>query len=161
MPANRKPRKAYRPKPVARNTVAAALLAATTLTDAERDSIIGPSRKWLIDAQESGMTEQAYLDLQVAMHAGLAIEDSGIVKGLRAYFEGGIDALDAIHDSCVTGMDWIATVPTQHPVDKINEALDLHEFQLKQVAGSEYRTIIRRLINQTTDATRKMKKANK
>lgn len=161
MPANRKPRKPYRPKPVARSTVTAALLAATKLTDVERDSIIAPSRQFLIDAQESGMTEKAYLDLQVSMHAGLGIENSGIITGLRAEFEAGIEALDEIVDMCLVDVIWIPSVPTCGQIATLENALDMHDFQLQQLAASEYQRIIRRLINQTTDATRKMKKASK
>lgn len=165
MAANKKPRKAYKPKRVLINTAHVAIFGATALTPDEIDQIIGPSRKHLLTAVNSGFTNAGFIDLQTAMHAAIAIENSGIVKGLRSEFEAGIEALDAIHDDAthdvsMSECEWTDIVPTPGQIAALESALDMHEFQLQHLSASEFQKIIRRLVNQVKDATNKQRKKN-
>lgn len=90
MAANKKPRKAYKPKRVLINTARVAMFGAAALTAEEISQIIGPSHRHLMTAVSTGFTNAGFIDLQTAMHAAIAIENSGIVKGLRSEFDAGI-----------------------------------------------------------------------
>lgn len=159
MPGNKKPRKAYRPKPVLRNVIHGAILGATTLTEAERHEIIGPSKAHLEKTPALGFSEKAFIDLNTTMHAGLAIEASGIVKGLKAEFEAAIELLNGIHDQCVRGQNWKAKRFQAEELAQLHAALDLHDFQLQQLSATEFKAIIRRLVNQTRQAVSLQRKA--
>lgn len=161
MAVNKKPRKAYKPKRVLINTAHVAIFGATALTADEINQIIDPSRKYLLTAVNNGLTNAGFVDLQTAMHAAIAIEDSGIVKGLRSEFEAGVAALDRAHDICMASGTWEQCVISDECATIIDNALNMHEFQLQHLSAPEFQKIIRRLVNQVKDVTNKQRKAEK
>ena len=158
MPANKRPRKAYRPKPVLRNVIRGAILGATALTEAERQTIIGPSLKHIADIPTRGLTGGAYIDLVTSLHAAMAIEASGIVRGLKAEFEAAISLLHDLHGQCQRGQNWKCLRLGAGEVETLKNAVELHDFQLQQLSANEFHAIVRKLVNQTMDKENKRKK---
>ena len=151
-------RKIHHRRPV-KDPIQAAKNAAAALTKEERDSIIAPSLKHIADATTRGLTKDAYLYLGTAMHVGLAIEDAGVVKGLKAEFEDALALLDVLHDKCSRGQNWKVRRIDPGEAQRLKEAIELHDFQLQQLSHREFQTCVRKITNQTTDRINKQKKS--
>lgn len=146
MTHGRKPRK---PRTINANAFGTALYRASCLTEAEIRDTIAPARQCLTRLREGVATEDQHTVLYTCMQIALAIEASGIVRGLQQHLQSAIQALETIRGRALTSGAWQPTSLWFHELDALREAVDLHEFQLRKLSAGELHTITARLIART------------
>lgn len=146
MTHGRKPRKPRAADPFAFGT---ALTKATLLTPGEVATTIAPARACATLLSQGVATEDQHTVLHTAFHVALAIEDSGIVRGLLEHIDSALQAMDAIRARSLATGAWRQTALHYYELDAIRTALGLHEYQLQQVSAGELHEIVRKLIART------------
>lgn len=146
MTHGRKPRK---PRTRNRNTFGTVLLRATRLTDAEVQDTIAPAQACLERLREGVATEDHHTVLATSLLIAMGIEDSGIVRGLREHIASAHAALDAIRARALATGAWRPTALYFDELDALRTAVELHEFQLRQVSAGELTTIAKKLVART------------
>lgn len=146
MTHGRKPRQ---PRPVRANTMLLARLQTARLTDAEVAETMHAPRTCAARIREGVATEDQHTVLYTVLRIAQGIEASGIVRGLHEHLASAIQAMDAIRARALASGAWRSTALYHYELDAINTALDLHEFQLRQVSAGELRAIASKLIART------------
>lgn len=148
MTNGRPPRKPRRTSP---SPFATALIHAAKLSPAEVASTITPARECFARLRQGRATEDQHTVLHTTLRIAQGIEESGIVRGLHEHIASALHAMDAIRTrarATATGT-WRPTALHYHELAAIREALDLHEYQLRQVSAGELHAIARKLIART------------
>lgn len=145
-------RSRYRPRTVAVNTLQLAIAGASRYTEAEIAETIQPARELARAFREGVATETQYHELRSMTTIALAIEGSGIIRGLQAHFLACIRALDALAARARAHGAWQPRALRFDELDAINTAVDLHEEQLRYLSASELHRIVRRLVDQARTA---------
>lgn len=140
MSANKKPRKAYRPRPVTADTMALALHLAAKPAAADRADVLGVLRNAIQALREGVATEHQWAIAAGSMTVALAIERRGIVRGLMEHLTTAGNALQAIYDRAlrVGGGRWIRVTLYYQELDALQTFMDLHTFQLEQLGRAEF-----------------------
>jgi hypothetical protein len=146
MTHGRKPR---RPRPINANPFGAALRKAARLTASEIAETMAPFRLCEQRLREGAASEDQHAVLYTAVLVALGIEQTGIVRGLRAIFEAAEQALASIRERATKGGAWRATALYADELAAVREALDLHQFQLSHVSAGELHAVARKLIART------------
>lgn len=119
---------------------------ATTLTTDERTAMLKPARDGFKALREGVATEQQWAFVAGAVGLALSIEAQGIVRGMKEHFTAADLALAAVRKRVqegVRGSAWgKCTTLYFDEIAAINEAIDLHHFQLRQLAVFELRKAI-------------------
>lgn len=138
-----------RPRPINANPFGAALRKAARLTRAEIADTMAPFRLCEQRLREGTASEDQHAVLYTAVQIGLGIEQTGIVRGLRAQFAAAEQALASIRERATKGGAWRATALHHHELKAVRQALDYHEFQLRHVSAGELHAVARKLIART------------
>lgn len=149
MTHGRKPRK---PRQVRGDTLAIALRRATRLTGAEVHNTMEPLRTCERRLREGVATEDQHTVICTGLLVAAGIEDTGVVRGLREHLASGQAALASVRTRALASGAWRPTALYYFELDAIREALDLHEFQLRQVSSRELHDVAQKLIAQTLSA---------
>lgn len=150
MTHGRKPRQ---PRRINANAFGTALRLATCLTPPEIDTTMAPARQSEKRLREGVASEDHHTVLYTTIQLSLAIENTGVVRGLRGHFEAALQAMATIRDrACITGA-WRPTALHYHELDAIREAVDLHAFQLRNISAGELHAATRKLIAQTLSSS--------
>ena len=141
MTGKRKPRQPGRVNPFA---FQGAINTATKLTPGEIASVIEPLNAAARALREGVADEDQWSRVVSAINVAQAIERQGVVRGLREHLHCAELALQGIRQRAVarTG-EWDRTALYYQELDHINEAVDLHAFQLSQLSYGEYARAIR------------------
>lgn len=138
MSANKKPRKAYRPRPVAVNNLELAIHGAAKPHRTDRADVLGK----LTEAVQRLLTGVATeLDWSVAAGAvsvAMAVERQGIVRGLQGHLVSADVALQAIYDRCRLPLMWLRPTLTFQEMDAVRLLVELHTFQIEQLGRAEF-----------------------
>lgn len=134
----KKPRQVRWPKHV--DTMRTAKMRATRLTAAERADVLKPMLDSFTALRQGIATEWHWTQVASAICVALAIDEQGIVRGLRAHLVAADVALLAIAERAKPDMDgaWKPTSLHYHELDAISCAIDLHKYQLEQLAACEF-----------------------
>lgn len=137
--STRKPR---RPRWVTAQTMQLAHYFAAKHTPEEIASVMGPLREAFTALREGVGTEWNWSIVDSSINGALAIEKQGIVKGLLGHLQAAEVAMQAIHDRAMTSGAWRPTALHYYELDAIATAVDLHEYQIKQLSRGEVRRAI-------------------
>jgi hypothetical protein len=140
MSRNKKPRKAYRPRPIAVNTLDLALHRAAKPAVADRDEILGVLRKAIQALREGVALEHQWSIAAGAVTVALAIERQGIVRGLQEHFKSAEQHLQDIYDRAMKtgGGRWTRVTLYYQELDALQLLYELHEYQLDQLGRAEF-----------------------
>lgn len=120
-------------------TLALAIDGATLLTAPEINTIVGPLTL-AVEAFRTG--RPIYMDwvrLCTAVNVGTAIDDQGVVRGLRAEFDAAFEVLDAIGARMGTlPKDWKPGPLWANELQTMRDLVRLHKFQLQNLSCREF-----------------------
>jgi hypothetical protein len=129
--------------------MARARRAVAKLTKPEIAEIIAPLQQCEKHLREGVATEEQVLVLCTAIRIALAIEEQGIVRGLRNHLQPALDALDAIHARANTSGRWVPTALWFHELDAVRVGLEMYGHQLRHLSARELHQAVRKLITRT------------
>lgn len=129
-----------------------AIIAATRLSEAEISEAMAPLHALAKAFREGVATEEDYQALRIGITISLAIEGSGIVRGLSAHFTAAIAALDAVAARARATGTWVPHALRFDELDAIDEVVWLQREQLRRLSAGELRDIVQRLECQTRAA---------
>ena len=118
-------------------TMARARKAATLLTKPEIEEILEPLHQCEKRLREGVATEDQVIILASNMRIALAIEDQGIVRGLRHHLQPALDALETVHARANATGRWVPTALSFHELDAVRVGLEM--FFLSCLCGSEHK----------------------
>ncbi|PQA78718.1 hypothetical protein [Rhodoferax sp. TS-BS-61-7] len=138
MSRNKKPRKAYRPRQIAVNTLQVALWRAAKPARSDRADVLGK-----LSASVQALCAGVATELDWSIAAGSAsvaqaVERQGIVRGLGEHLASAEAALQAVYDRCRTSVMWLRPTLTIQEVDALRLLLELHTFQVEQLGRAEF-----------------------
>lgn len=133
-----KPKKRYRPRPVALNTLQLAVFRAAKPSKADVEDILGVVRTAFKALREGVATRAQWGILAGAVTTAKAIEHQGVVRGLQAHFEEADSALSAIYDRANLDSGWRAPTLYFDEMDAITGFVSLHSYQVRQLGRAEY-----------------------
>lgn len=138
MSRSKKPRKAYRPRPVAINTLDLALHRAAKPAREDRTEVLDKLNKAVAALCSGVATEMDWSVAAGAVAVAMAVERQGIVRGLQEHLDTAEQVLQAIHDRCSLPMMWLRPTLTIQEVDAIRLLAELHTFQIEQLGRAEF-----------------------
>ena len=139
MSRNKKPRKAYRPKPVTADTLGLALHFAAKPAKQDREEVLGMLRAAMQALRQGVATEHDWSVAAGSVTVAQAIERKGIVRGLHEHIASTEQALQAIYDRAMRtgGGQWARTSLWFNEMDALANFLEIHTFQLDQLGRAE------------------------
>jgi hypothetical protein len=123
--------------------------AATTLTEPEIAEIMVPLQQCEKRLREGVATEDQVIVLASHMRIALAIEDQGIIRGLRNHLQPALDALEAIHARANATGRWVPTALWFYELDAVRVGLEMFGHQLPHLSARELHQAVRKLITRT------------
>ena len=140
MSANKKPRKAYRPRPVTAHTMTLALHYAAKPAAADRREVLGILSSAIQALREGVATEHQWSIAAGSVTVALAIERQGIVRGLQGHLKAAEESLQAIYDRALRtgGGRWVRVTLYYQELDALQTFLELHTFQVLQLGRAEF-----------------------
>lgn len=132
-----KPRRRYRPRQVALNTLGLAIHSAAKPAQADRDQVLAVLRRSHKALREGVATEFDWSVVAGAGDVAKAIERQGIVRGLAEHLDTATRALQAIYDRAMASGSWRTTALHYYELDAIQTLVDLHAFQVNQLGRAE------------------------
>lgn len=139
MSRNKKPRKAYHPKEVSRNTIGLALHFAAKPTQQDREEVLSPMRNAIKALREGVGTEMDWSVAAGGVAVAKAIERQGVVRGLHEHIAMAETAMQAIYDRAMRtgGGRWTRTALWFNEMDALANFVDIHDFQFNQLSRKE------------------------
>lgn len=140
MSRNKKPRKAYRPRSIAVNTLDLALHHAAKPAAGDRAEVLGVLRRAIQALREGVATEHQWSIAAGAVTVALAIERHGIVRGLLEHLKSAEQHLQDIYDRALRagGGRWVRVTLYYQELDALQTFLELHTFQVEQLGRAEF-----------------------
>lgn len=134
MTHGRKPRR-ERPKGI--NIMEFVIARSTRHTAAELEQILQPLRDAHKALREGVATELQWTVLDSSVAIGRAIEDLGVVRGLREHIRTTEQALEGIRKRAMASGAWKPTALYYQELDDVAEWVRLHAYQLEQLSAGE------------------------
>jgi len=143
MSGKTKPRTRRRVWPLL-NPLRVALNNATALTAAEKERLHAPPKAAFEALRKGQCSEAQWVELCNCHLIAKAIEDGGIVKGLRERLNAADSALGAIYIRATAqpGNTWRAPTLYAQEIDAVKTLLTAFEFQTGQLSAQEYRAAV-------------------
>lgn len=140
MSANKKPRKAYRPRPIAVNTLELALHHAAVPAASDRAEILAVLRQSIQALREGVATERHWSIAAGAVSVARAIERQGIVRGLQGHIEASNAALQAIYTRAMRNGSgrWARVTLYFNEIEAVNDLLWMQKLQLDKLGRAEF-----------------------
>jgi len=132
----------------------------TKLTSKEIASIINPVRECFAQIRAGTATEVHATVMHSTIQVAQEVERGGIVHGLAEHFDSALSACDAYFARCRAGAAWRPSAVHFYELDALTTAIDLHEFQLRQLTAHEIQEVTRRLIARTESSGGEMLQAD-
>lgn len=149
MSRNKRPRKAYRPRQIAVNTLELALHKAAKPAREDRAEVLAKLRE-AIQALCTGVATE--MDWSVAVGSvsvAMAIERQGVVRGLQGHLVSIEAVLQAIYDRCRLPQMWLRPTLSFQEVEALQLLYELHAFQMEQLGRGELTAAIDEATRQT------------
>lgn len=137
MSRSHKPRKAYRPRPIALDTMAIALGGAAKPSQADREQLLQMVRTPVKALREGVATELQWAIVAGAAALAKAIEAQGIVRGLAEHWASAEAALQGIYTRAMAAGEWKPTALYYQELDALQAFVDLYTFQIGQLSRDE------------------------
>lgn len=148
MSRSHKPRKAYRPRQIAVNTLEIALHRAAKPAPADRGEVLGILIQAAKALREGVATEMQWSIIAGGVDVAKAIEQQGIVRGLAGHLASAEASLQAIYDRAMATGTWKPTALHYYELDAVQTFVDLHVFQVNQLGRAEFLAAIDHATNQ-------------
>jgi hypothetical protein len=129
-----------------RSTIDVARQRATRLTEAEIAETTAPHRLAAKRLREGVATEQEHNFFLTMVFISLAIEESGLIRGMRLHLEAAQTALQAIAERARASGTWHQDALDFAELEAIDTALWLHTEQLRHLAWIELHNITRKFL---------------
>lgn len=144
MSRNAKPRKAYRPRPVTRHTLAVAIDGAAKPAADDRAQVIAPVAQAIRALREGVATQMQWSIASGALSVAMAIERQGVVRGLLGHLQAAGTALQAIYDRAIRtgGGRWVRVTLYGSEIEDLQLLLELHTYQINQLGRAEFLAVI-------------------
>ncbi|WP_367847036.1 hypothetical protein [Rhodoferax sp. WC2427] len=134
------------------DTISTAILGATKLTATERASVLEPLQDAHKALREGVATQWQWTQFASAMEVAQAIEQRGVVRGLKAHLYAAELALQAIERRAMRCKTWQAVPLDLEELDTLAIAINLHEFQLTQLGASEFHAAVKTALGHITSS---------
>ena len=134
------------------NPIALALHKAAGFTRIELSRIEAQLRGHFDALRSGGGTRHHFAGVCTACELGLAIESRGVVRGLREQLQVVERLLLDLKGKAETGGGWINPILTGPQLSLLDEMIDLHLFQLKQLSYGEYQAAWRLMVGRVTSS---------
>lgn len=131
------------------DTMGKALRRASRLRPSEVADTMAPAHACVELLREGRAAEDHLIILRTQLRIAMAIEDSGVVRGLRAQFERALAAVDAIAGRSGSDAAWRQSALYDQELADIREGVRWHAFQLQHVSAGELHAAASKLIAQT------------
>lgn len=131
-----------------RSTVDVARQRATRLTEAEISDTMAPHHLAAQRLREGVATEKEHNIFLTMVLISLAIEDSGLIRGMRLHLEATKAALQVIAERARATGTWHPEVLDFSELEAIDTALWLHTEQLRHLAWIELHNIVKKFLAQ-------------
>jgi hypothetical protein len=138
MTKNKKPRKPYRPRRIACNTLDIALHHAAKPTPEDLQDVLQPIAQCIKALREGVATEGQWAIAAGAVQMAMAIERQGIVRGLAEDLADAERALQSIYRRATATGEWKSTALYHQEINDLHTFLNLHTFQLRQLGRREF-----------------------
>lgn len=138
MSRNKKPRKAYRPRQIACNTLDIALHHAAKPTEDDLQDVLQPIAQCVKALREGVATEGQWAIAAGAVQMAISIERQGVVRGLVEHWASAEAALQGIYRRAMAAGEWKPTALYYQELDALQEFLSLHTFQIRQLGRREF-----------------------
>lgn len=115
----------------------------TKLTPPEIEHYIVPSRRAVEAFRVGKGTFKDWLRLCTLVNVGMAIEDGGVVKGLRDELKVALDALEEIGARQDSPTGWKPGALRASELEAIRMLVVAHDFQLRQISYGEHQEAYR------------------
>lgn len=140
MGATTKPRRKYRPRPVAANPMQLAMRRAGRIPAAELDEVMGQIEAAFRALREGVATEFQWVVLASSVELGLAVELQGVVTGLEGHLRAAEAALQAIYKRAMEPAgEWRPTALYWQEIEAVDTVVWLHREQLQRLSEAEWR----------------------
>ena len=138
MATSSKPRRKYRPKPVARNPIGLAIRRASKIPPAEIEVVMAPITDGFKAAREGVANESQWCLLAGNVELALAIERQGVVRGVLGHLTAAEAALAAIKRRAMASGAWKATSLYWQEIEALDTFVTVHRFQLENLSEGEF-----------------------
>lgn len=125
--------------PVAINTIDMARARATKLTQDEQTHLLKPATEGFERMRRGQATESDWVHLVTVCAIALAVEDGGVVRGLREVLTDADLTLAAIALRARHTGTWCAPTLYGTEIEHLQTLLRMHAFQLGQISWGEHR----------------------
>lgn len=125
--------------PAAINTMDMARARATKLTQDEQAHLLKPATEGFERMRRGQATETDWAHLVTVCAIGLAVEDGGVVRGLREVLTEADLTLAAIALRARHTGTWCAPTLYAAEIEHLRQLLRMHAFQLQQISWGEHR----------------------
>lgn len=126
---------------VAADPVRTAILRATRLTRSEREAALQPARDGFKALREGVATYGEWCHVCTLVTIALAIEDQGVIRGMREHLQAAERAIDAVYrrvQQAEGGPTWgRRTTLYFQEIEALREAIALHDAQLQVLSAGE------------------------
>ncbi len=110
----------------------------TRLSPAELEHILVPLQGAVASARTASATYEQFVQLTTAVHKARAIDDSGVVRGLRTMVDGAEEALNAIGSRAQASGTWSAPTLYGHEMVALDDLAWAYRLMLLEVTYSEF-----------------------
>ena len=140
MSRNKRPRKAYRPRPICADTMGLARHYAAKPSAQDRGEVLGMFKDALKALREGMATEHQWSVVSGSVSVAMAIERQGIVRGLKGHILAADAALKTIYARAIKngGGKWARATLYFTELDALAQFADLHAFQVHQLGRAEF-----------------------
>lgn len=140
MASNKKPRKAYRPRPVTAHTMTLATHFAAKPAAADCKEVLDMLHSAIKALREGVATEHQWSIAAGAVQVSMAVERQGIVRGLQEHLQSADECLQEIYDRALRagGGHWVRVTLYYQELDALQTFQELHAFQMAQLGRAEF-----------------------
>lgn len=139
MGTSTKPRKRYRPRPVAANPINLAIRRASKIPADEIAAAMAPLLASFTAMREGVGSEQQWQMLAGSVELALSIEQQGVVRGLRGHLTAAEGALAGIKHRAIESGSWRPTPLYWQEIEALDTFVWLHQRQLENLSEGEWR----------------------
>lgn len=151
MGTNKKPRKAYRPKPVTAFTLDLAIHHAAKPAKEDRDQVQSLLVNSMKALREGRATELDWSVVAGSVTVARKIEASKIVTGLLPEIDAADAALQMIYNRATSSGRWLAPTLHHQEIKTLQELVNLHKFQLDQLGRGELLGLLDKAVTQVNN----------
>ena len=153
MARNKKPRKAYRPRPVTAETMRLVMSNIQIPPKDDRDEVVGYLTKAITALRKGKATELDWSIAAGSVATALKIEAQGIVHGMRNLILPADTALESIYHRAhrVGNGHWLSPTLYAAEITALDDLLFAHTYQMSKLSRAELLAVLDQAAKQVTN----------